>query len=156
MAWSRELRMPYLDPRLIEFALGLPDHVKIERGWTKCILRRAIEGLAPPEIAWRRDKKGYTMPTLRWLRDDMLPILKEVLHREALVFRHGYVDHDTFWQLYDGMRQSGSTREISTKEIIGVVTLEQWLRSNEATMDFDDRDARIAEEPVHMRHAVAA
>ena len=135
MAWSRELRMPYLDPRLIEFALALPDDVKLHGGWTKFILRKAAESDMPKEITWRRDKKGYSLPTHRWLCHDLVPLIRASLGSDALVFRHGYVDYDNFWSSYEAMIKSGSTGHISSKEIIGVLTLESWMRSFERYLD---------------------
>ena len=54
---------------------------------------------------------------------------------DALVFRHGYVDYDNFWSSYEAMIKSGSTGHISSKEIIGVLTLESWMRSFERYLD---------------------
>ena len=69
MAFSIESRVPFLDHRLVELAFALPDTAKIRGGWSKYALRRALDGLLPRSVVWRRDKKGFPTPLGRWLRD---------------------------------------------------------------------------------------
>jgi asparagine synthase (glutamine-hydrolysing) len=69
MAFSIESRVPFLDHRLVELAFALPDAVKRSAGWSKYGMRRALDGLLPRSIVWRRDKKGFPTPVGRWLRD---------------------------------------------------------------------------------------
>jgi asparagine synthase (glutamine-hydrolysing) len=56
-----ELRFPFWDRRLIEFCLGLPARFKIRDGYTRWILRKAMDGILPPEVQWRPGKSnlGY-------------------------------------------------------------------------------------------------
>jgi asparagine synthase (glutamine-hydrolysing) len=67
MAFSIETRLPFLDYRLVEFAVGLAPHLKIRNGWTKWALRQAMSDVLPPAIAWRRSKIGFAAPTDTWL-----------------------------------------------------------------------------------------
>lgn len=53
--YSIEPRHPFFDKRLVEFSLALPPEQKIRRGWTKAILRRAMEGIVPRKVQWRHD-----------------------------------------------------------------------------------------------------
>jgi asparagine synthase (glutamine-hydrolysing) len=69
MAFGVEARVPYLDHRIVEFALGLPDAVKLRRTWTKWPLRKVAERVLPDKVAWRRSKFGYPTPFARWLRE---------------------------------------------------------------------------------------
>ncbi len=68
MAFSIEARTPFLDYRLVEFAMSLPPEYLIHEGWTKWPLRQAMEGVLPESIRWRRDKKGFPTPEMSWLR----------------------------------------------------------------------------------------
>lgn len=68
MAFSRETRFPYLDHDLVDWCVTLPDQAFVQDGWQKAILRRAGEGVVPPEIQWRADKLGYAAPLDVWLR----------------------------------------------------------------------------------------
>jgi asparagine synthase (glutamine-hydrolysing) len=67
MAWSREVRLPFLDHRLVELAVRTPFAAKVVDGWTKAPLRRLLEQRGLPETAWRRDKLAYMPPTAEWL-----------------------------------------------------------------------------------------
>lgn len=82
MAHSREVRLPFLDHRLVEFVFSLPDRCLHRNGWTKWILREAVRDLIPSEIANRVDKLGYMPPQQRWIgnrvwEDIMLEQLKQ-------------------------------------------------------------------------------
>jgi asparagine synthase (glutamine-hydrolysing) len=67
MAFSIETRLPFLDYRLVEMAIALSPHLKMRDGWTKWILREAMNDVLPPGIAWRRNKMGFEAPTEMWL-----------------------------------------------------------------------------------------
>jgi asparagine synthase (glutamine-hydrolysing) len=55
-AFGVEPRYPFFDQRLIEFCLALPEEQKFEGGWTRLILRRALDGILPQEVQWRPGK----------------------------------------------------------------------------------------------------
>lgn len=57
-----EHRFPLLDYRLVEFGLRLPIEYVFKNGWTKYLVRKAMEPFLPPEIAWRREKMGFRFP----------------------------------------------------------------------------------------------
>ena len=61
MAVSLEVRAPYLDPRVAEFAASLPPRYKLHGYTSKYILKKAAKGLVPPFV-WRRGKKGFGVP----------------------------------------------------------------------------------------------
>lgn len=67
MAFSVEARVPFLDYRLVEFAMALPDRHRIRDGETKVILRQALRDKLPPLIRDRQDKLGFPTPQEIWL-----------------------------------------------------------------------------------------
>jgi len=69
MAHSIEARVPFLDYRLVELALGLPDALKIAGGVTKRVLREAMAGILPEAVRTRMDKLGFQTPEEEWLRE---------------------------------------------------------------------------------------
>ena len=71
MAHSIESRVPFLDYRLVEFVLGLPDEFKLAGGMTKKVLREAMRGVLPDEIRTRVDKLGFVTPEEVWVRERM-------------------------------------------------------------------------------------
>jgi len=54
---------------LVEFVFSLPAQLKIHDGWTKWLLREAMDKKLPHEIAWRNDKIGYEPPQKAWMED---------------------------------------------------------------------------------------
>ena len=83
MAASLELRAPYLDTAVVEFAARLPWHLKVTLTRTKVILKRALRGVVPAEIL-RRPKKGFGIPVAAWIRGPLRPLFEEMLSERAL------------------------------------------------------------------------
>ncbi len=67
MHYSVEERFPFLDYRLVEFSLSLPDSYLVESGVTKRILRAAVSDFLPTEVRHRTSKLGFATPTREWL-----------------------------------------------------------------------------------------
>lgn len=67
---SLEVRSPFLDTELAEFAARLPAHFKIKGLTTKYIMKRALRGYVPDSIL-HRNKKGFGIPLSKWLRNDL-------------------------------------------------------------------------------------
>ena len=78
MAWGIEGRVPFLDHRVVEFGLALPDAYKIEGRTGKRFLRLWGERYLPRDHLWAR-KKGFTVPVNDWLRGERLQTLLKVL-----------------------------------------------------------------------------
>jgi asparagine synthase (glutamine-hydrolysing) len=66
MAFSIESRVPFLDHRLVDYALSLEKEYKLHYGWTKYILRKAAKPYLPEEIIYRKDKIGFATPQKEW------------------------------------------------------------------------------------------
>lgn len=73
MAHSREVRLPFLDHKVVEFVFSLPENFLLRSGWTKWILRQSVSSLLPHEVVWRIDKVGFEPPQSAWL-DKILTI----------------------------------------------------------------------------------
>ncbi len=84
MHFGVETRLPFLDWRAVETALSLPPRCKFRHGWTKWVLRRAMNDLLPAEVTWRRWKVGFEAPTTTWLRAHAAPMLEAVLGSSLL------------------------------------------------------------------------
>jgi asparagine synthase (glutamine-hydrolysing) len=83
MAASLELRAPFLDTRVVEFAARLPWRLKISLTRTKVLLKRALRGIVPDEIL-RRPKKGFGIPVAAWIRGPLRPLFEESLSEKSL------------------------------------------------------------------------
>jgi asparagine synthase (glutamine-hydrolysing) len=78
MAHALELRVPFLDHHLIEFATRLPVKFKLRGSTGKYLLRKAMQGLLPAPIL-QRSKKGFPVPTEEWLRGPLKGYVRETL-----------------------------------------------------------------------------
>lgn len=83
MANSLELRVPFLDHHVFEFASTIPTKYKIRKGLTKYVLRQAFAGIVPP-AAVSRPKRGFPVPTRVWLRGPMGKKAEELLMDPSL------------------------------------------------------------------------
>jgi len=78
MANSLELRVPFIDVKVFEFAATIPTKYKIANGTTKHVLREAMKEFLPPEIK-TRPKLGFPVPTRHWLKDEFYQWAKELI-----------------------------------------------------------------------------
>src|SRR5205085_1687753 len=83
MAASLELRAPFLDTKVVEFAARLPWRMKMSLTRTKVLLKRALRGVVPDEIL-RRPKKGFGIPVAAWIRGPLRPLFEELLSEREL------------------------------------------------------------------------
>jgi asparagine synthase (glutamine-hydrolysing) len=78
MAHAVEVRPPFLDHRIVEFAAALPLELKINGSHQKFLLRELMRGKLPGAVL-RRSKNGLDVPTHDWLRGPLRPLLLDVL-----------------------------------------------------------------------------
>jgi asparagine synthase (glutamine-hydrolysing) len=94
MAHGLEVRCPFLDTAVVEFAARLPDRM-LARVRGKRLLRRAVQDLVPSAIR-RRHKRGFGLPLRRWMKDDLGPMVRDVLldrtARDRGLFEPRYVE----------------------------------------------------------------
>lgn len=83
MACSLELRTPFLDNRLVEFAASLPTELKVRHFRLKYILKKAVEKWLPHKIVYRQ-KRGFSVPVRQWMRRELRPLVEETLAEEKL------------------------------------------------------------------------
>jgi len=132
MAWSREVRVPFLDYRLVELLVGLPTNMKLKNGWTKYILRKAMEPYLPKSIIWRKDKQGFVNPQSEWLKHSLKPNVLRYFEEDSLIFKHDLVDRDQLLALYRRYcKQKPNQGQVWFKDIFNPLALEIWLRQNE-------------------------
>ncbi len=79
MAFSREVRLPFLSHHLVEFCARLPTRLLYRRGVSKRVLRDAMRGRVPDVVLDRTDKVGFVTPWTRWWAGDLGPALRERL-----------------------------------------------------------------------------
>lgn len=98
MANSLEVRVPFLDHRVVEFAFGLPDEMKIDGKHRKRIVKEAFQSYLPEELM-KRGKHGFEVPLLKWLRNELKPLLDNDLLSPAFIEEQGVFEISTIQKL---------------------------------------------------------
>ena len=122
MAHSLEVRVPFLDHEVADFAHGLATRHKV-RGWQKkWLLRRAVAPLVPRDV-YRAKKRGFSIPAAAWLRGELVPFAREVLSPER-VRREGYFDPAVVGRVLEA---HVSGREDLSRQLWGLLSFSLWL-----------------------------
>lgn len=124
MANSLELRVPFLDHKLLEFAASLPSSFKVRRFTTKYLAKRALKGRIPKEILQRR-KVGFPVPNDTWLRTELAPWVNDVL-LDRKTLNRGYFERSAIENIIAENKRTGGNY---SKEVLSLVTLELWHRA---------------------------
>lgn len=83
MACSLEVRVPFLDRRVVELAFGLPDAMKVHGRVTKPLLKQVAMKHVPADCVMR-PKEGFSIPMKHWLRGELRPLVEDLLSADRL------------------------------------------------------------------------
>ncbi|HKR05128.1 MAG TPA: asparagine synthase (glutamine-hydrolyzing) [Bacteroidia bacterium] len=92
MHYGLETRVPYLDHRVVEFALNLSPHLKFKNGISKYILKQILYQYIPRHL-FDRPKQGFAIPLNIWLRKELKYLIDEFLS-ESMINKYGIVSYD--------------------------------------------------------------
>jgi asparagine synthase (glutamine-hydrolysing) len=124
MANSLEVRVPFLDYRLVEFVESLPPSLKLKGMTGKYLLKKALTKWLPSKTIYRK-KKGFAHPIADWLRTSMRPLVEDcLLSNNSSLSR--YFDQGYMRQLYTKHREG---KEPYMRHIYLLVSLELWHRT---------------------------
>lgn len=124
MLCSLETRAPLLDHEVVELAARMPSSVKLHKGETKYILKKAMEGILPDDILYRR-KMGFGVPLVHWFKKDLTEYAHDLLlSREAR--ERGIFNTSEVEALLVSHQKSG--RDLSAR-IWALLFFEQWCRN---------------------------
>jgi asparagine synthase (glutamine-hydrolysing) len=148
MVHSLEVRVPFLDHELLEFAATIPPELKIRRLTKKYILRKAAADLLPRE-QFRKSKRGFSIPLAFWLRNELRPFVEHQLS-PTRVREAGYFDPRYVSIL---LEEHLSARENHENKIWALLVFSIWheLYMNGARSDCVAGSAREAESTNHGR-----
>jgi asparagine synthase (glutamine-hydrolysing) len=90
MLHSLEVRVPFLDHKLMEFCATIPSHLKVNGFQKKYLFKKAVANLLPKQILQKK-KQGFVGPMAQWLRHDLKDYVRDTLSEGALK-AHGYFD----------------------------------------------------------------
>jgi asparagine synthase (glutamine-hydrolysing) len=123
MSTSIESRVPYLDHRFVEFAMSIPEQVKVRNHLTKAVLKRAVRGLIPDNII-DRPKQGFSAPASEWLRKELAAEARSCLLDGEMVKR-GYFNREFVKGLLDTHQFGPADHGV---ELWNLYNLEMWHR----------------------------
>ena len=112
MAHGTEVRLPFLSHELVEFIFSLPASFKIHDGWTKLLLRKAMDKKLPDDIVWRKDKVGYEPPQMQWMQNEVMidyiqeakralvkkGILQQAVLNKKIIAKAAHADNNYDWR----------------------------------------------------------
>ncbi|HJU89313.1 MAG TPA: lasso peptide isopeptide bond-forming cyclase [Gemmatimonadaceae bacterium] len=125
-AFGLETRFPYYDKRFVELSLSVPSELKLRDGWTRYIMRRAMEGILPREIQWRTGKANFGAHFERALlhhhRQELDDLVYDTAHHGACA---AYVDREFLQAQYSDYAQTGGER--AAIGLWKALVLSRWL-----------------------------
>lgn len=126
MSQSVEIRVPFLDHRLVELSASISSEEKFAGGWSKSVLRTAIRGLVPDGIRYRRDKKGFNVPEHQWMKGDFVEPYKRMRAGPMLAEEFGLIDRRKASDLHDSFLHGRGF--LNARHLFRLYLLEAFLR----------------------------
>jgi len=120
MFFSLEVRVPFLDYKLVNEANSLENKLLIKNGVTKYILRKSMEEIIPSSVYERKDKKGFFTPHSLWLKTDIFDNIKKELED---INKNGLFDYMNHKVIYKEFITDGSSQKIWR-----IYTLSRWKK----------------------------
>jgi asparagine synthase (glutamine-hydrolysing) len=125
MANGLELRSPFLDHELVDFAFTLPGDFKIRGNKRKRIVQDAFRDMLPPEL-YNRPKKGFEVPLLKWLRKEMKTVISEDLLSKKRIEEQGIFNYKEVEKL-SAKLLSNNPGDVPSR-IWGLVVFQWWFK----------------------------
>jgi asparagine synthase (glutamine-hydrolysing) len=125
VAFSIEPRYPFFDKRLVELCLALPPEQKLNQGWTRVVMRRAMTNILPAKVQWRENKSNLSPNFSRGLLAFERGLLEEVILDDPQAIEE-YVDVPALRETYHRYASRGMDSDAMT--VWRAITLALWLR----------------------------
>ena len=124
MSNSLETRIPFLDPKVTEFAMSLPQHHKIYKGQGKRILRDILYKYVPKNLI-ERPKSGFGMPIDSWLREPLKDWVQDTLNSKKIK-NDGLINHNSVEKILDDHMNKKINKQ---HELWNILTFQCWLNN---------------------------
>ncbi len=125
MANSLEVRTPFLDVNVVDFAFSLPVSSKINAQMKKRIVQDAFRPMLPPEL-YQRPKHGFEVPLLSWFKGDLRPLIEDDLLADAFVEAQGIFDVDAIRALKAQLFSANPADSVG--RIWGLIVFQYWWK----------------------------
>lgn len=123
MAHGLEVRVPFLDHKLVNYVSQLPPEAKINKGMRKRILQDAFKEILPKQL-YKRPKKGFEVPLLGWMRNELNGVIENELLSERVLEEQGLFDVSHVSKLKQRLRSINPAD--SPARIWGLLVFQKW------------------------------
>ncbi|UCD03896.1 MAG: asparagine synthase (glutamine-hydrolyzing) [Candidatus Woesearchaeota archaeon] len=121
MAHSIEGRVPLLDHRIAELAFRIPTNLKLHKGTTKYILKKAANKYIPKELL-NLKKQTFHVPIGYWIEKELKEQFEQILSKEELK-KHGFFNHDYIQKIFDKYKRS---KLVYARQLWNLVNFQLW------------------------------
>jgi asparagine synthase (glutamine-hydrolysing) len=125
MRFGLETRVPYLDHRVVEYALNLSPDLKYKNGISKYILKQILYQYIPEEF-FKRPKQGFAIPLNKWLHNELSYLIEDNLNKK-MVERFGIVSYENVEKLLYKFRNG---QDYLYNRVWLLIILHKWLAKN--------------------------
>lgn len=125
MGNSLEVRVPFLDYEVVNFAFSLPSDFKINASMRKRIVQDAFRDILPSQL-YNRPKKGFEVPLLKWFRNEMRSVITNDLLSEKFVKEQGIFDYAAIQKIKDQLFSS-NPGDVHAR-IWGLIVFQWWWK----------------------------
>ncbi len=133
-----EARYPLWDKRLVEFCLALPAQHRLRDGWSRLIIRRALENVLPPEVQWRTSKNNFMGELRRGLRVYETKRLRALAHDESSLLKD-YVDKAKLNSFIEKTLGDEPHKTCHAHDVLRAACFQAWLLKTETETDDENR-----------------
>jgi asparagine synthase (glutamine-hydrolysing) len=131
-SFGLEVRYPFFDRRLMEFCLAIPAKQKLQNGWTRSVMRRAIAGIVPAEVQWRTGKADLSPNFSRGLFQRDLQTIRDVVS-SRLEGLQDYINVRQTQAIFQRWASQPASHRRDGLTLFAVTTLALWFE--DATID---------------------
>lgn len=125
MSRSLEVRVPFLDHKLVDFAFTLPTHYKIDTKQRKKILKNAFKDYLPDEL-YHRGKQGFEVPLLKWFHTDLKTMITDDLLNDTFIKEQGIFDPNAISNLKVQLFSINPNDAVA--KVWGLIVFQYWWK----------------------------
>jgi asparagine synthase (glutamine-hydrolysing) len=127
MSQSLEVRVPFLDHKLVDFAFSLPSNFKIDGTNRKKILKDAFKDKLPEEL-FNRSKKGFEVPLLKWFKTDLNSMITNDLLNDKFISEQGIFNPEEIKKLKAQLFSNNPNDAV--EKVWAIIVFQYWWKKN--------------------------
>ncbi|MFM7216773.1 MAG: asparagine synthase-related protein, partial [Bacteroidota bacterium] len=127
MANSLEVRSPFMDYTVIDYAFTLPSEYKLDQRARKRILKDTFGHLLPESLL-RRNKQGFEVPLLKWFRNELHSLIENDLLSDDYIRSQGLFEPEAISRLKKKLHSSDPGESVA--RIWGLIVFQYWYKKN--------------------------